>query len=267
MIKKGKVTHNECVFTDCHDGHLEIRFERAINMNAINQTVLLTLTDIAKELTDAEDIQTVTITGRKDIFSAGIDLKDSAKWEEGSLSLLARREIAKRGARMCQLWENLPQITVAAIEGAAIGGGAGLALACDWRVASSASSIFLPEVKMAMNMGWGAIPRLIGLVGIARAKQILILCESITATQAHDWGLVDWLADVGDSVKVANEVCARVRESNPAVVRMTKEAANACGHALDKVSIYMDADQGLVCRDSNEAQLLREEFKRGNYRG
>ncbi|MGK3850863.1 enoyl-CoA hydratase/isomerase family protein, partial [Enterococcus faecium] len=65
----------------------------------------------------------------------------------------------------------MPQITIAAIEGTAVGASAALALACDWRVAAKNAAFYLPEAKVGLNMGWGAIPRLTSLIGPARTKR------------------------------------------------------------------------------------------------
>src|SRR5690606_13854282 len=102
-------------------------------------------TSVARDLTESLDVHIVVLTGASDIFSAGIDLKDPQKWDETETGLLERRDVAQRGGRLCKLWEELPQITVAAIEGAAVGGSAALALACDWRVAATNAFIYLPE--------------------------------------------------------------------------------------------------------------------------
>lgn len=113
------------------EGRALVRFDRGVNRNAMDQDTLLALAEVALDLTPSLDIHSVVLTGAADIFSAGIDLKDPAKWNEDEASLLARREVAQRGTRLCRLWEELPQLTIAAIEGPAVGGGAALALACD----------------------------------------------------------------------------------------------------------------------------------------
>lgn len=240
--------------------HALVRFDRGVNRNALDQDTILALTSVARDLADALDIHTVVLTGAKDIFSAGIDLKDPQKWDETETGLLERRNVAQRGARLCRLWEELPQITIAAIEGPAVGGSAALALACDWRVMATDAFIYLPEAKVGLNMGWGAIPRMTSLIGPARTKRAILLAERLPAAMALDWGLIDAVSESGRAVETAQELAARSGETPAAILRMTKESVNASATALHRLGIYMDADQALVCRDSTEGASARAKF-------
>lgn len=242
------------------DATATVRFDRGMNRNAIDQASLVALTETARWLADQFDIQAVVLTGASDIFSSGIDLKDPAKWDDGKLSLLERRALAFRGARLCRAWEELPQITIAAIEGMAVGGSVALALACDWRVAARDARIYLPEVHIGLNMGWGAIPRLTTLIGPARTKRAILLGEKLTMDVAESWGLIDEVAESGQAVVAASEIAKRLVKVPAALIRMTKEAVNANANSNHHMGIYMDADQALVCRDSPEARRERSRF-------
>lgn len=255
-----KTTYGQSVTVNVEGPMALVRFDRGVNRNAINQDTLLALTQVARDLSDALDIQVVVLTGAADIFSAGIDLKDPAKWNEDDQALLQRRDMAQRGARLCRAWESLPQLTIAAIEGMVVGGAAALTLACDWRVASHQAAFYLPEVKVGLNMGWGAIPRLTSLLGAARAKRVILLGEKLGAAQALDWGLVDVLSEPGRAVEDAQALARKTAETPAALLRMTKESVNASATALHHPSIYMDADQALVCRDSQEGRSARQQF-------
>ncbi len=252
--------YGKSVTVEVSEGRALVRFDRGANRNALDQDTILALTSVARDLADALDIHTVVLTGARDVFSAGIDLKDPAKWNEENATLVERRDIAQRGARLCRLWEELPQITIAAIEGFAVGGSAALALACDWRVAARNAVIYLPEAKVGLNMGWGAIPRMISLIGPARTKRAILLAEKLTANVAEEWGLVDLVSEPGEAAAAACDLAKRAGETPGAILRMTKEAVNTCATALHRVGIYMDADQALVCRDSSEGRRAREGF-------
>lgn len=240
--------------------HTLVQFDRGVNRNALDQETILALTHVARDLADSLEIQTVVLTGASDIFSAGIDLKDPSKWAETETGLLERRNVAQRGARLCRLWQDLPQITIAAIEGPAVGGSAALALACDWRVMASNAYIYLPEAKVGLNMGWGAIPRMTSLIGPARTKRAILMAERLPATTALEWGLIDAIAPLQCAVETAQELAARSGETPAAILRMTKESVNATATALHQLGIYMDADQALVCRDSTEGASARATF-------
>ncbi|MFX6743372.1 enoyl-CoA hydratase/isomerase family protein, partial [Acinetobacter baumannii] len=77
--------------------------------------------------------------------------------------------------------------TVAAIEGWCVGGGVALAVSLDLRVVGRGATLYVPEIERGMNMSWGSLPRLVNLVGPAKAKRIVVLAERIDATRAVSW--------------------------------------------------------------------------------
>jgi enoyl-CoA hydratase/carnithine racemase len=102
-----------------------------------------------------------------------------------------------------------------------LGAGVALPLACDWRVMGESAYLYVPEVKIGLNLQWGALPRLVNLVGPSRAKRICILCEKMDARTALDWGLVDEVAADGQTVDVALEL-ARTEDARNARDRFNK---------------------------------------------
>ena len=91
---------------------------------------------MARSFHDDLETRAVVLTGRADAFSAGIDLKERSTRDDDASSDLELREVYYRGVKLCQAWEDMPQIAVAAIEGMAVGAGVALPLALDWRVMS-----------------------------------------------------------------------------------------------------------------------------------
>lgn len=245
--------------TVTHDGPVAtVTFDRKGSLNAFNQATILELTDVARRFQDDLSTQAVVLSGAPNAFSAGIDLKDPATWED--LDDVALRQRFYRGVRLCQAWEDMPQITVTAMEGLVVGAGCAIALACDWRVLANDAYLYVPEVKIGLNLQWGALPRLVTLVGPARAKRITILCEKMDADMALDWGLVDALADPGASVEVATDLATRAAAMPAATVRMVKEAVNATATALHRASAFADADQSALTRSFSDAVAAREAF-------
>ena len=202
-----------------------VRFDRGGNLNAFNDQAISDLTDIARQFQDDLETQAVVLTGTDKAFSAGIDLKERQQRFTGTQSDLELRRTYYAGVRLCQAWEDMPQITIAAIERMAVGAGVALPISLDWRVMGRDAFLYVPEVKIGINLQWGALPRLITLVGPARAKRICILCERMSAEHALDWGLIEEIADDGKVVEAALEL-ARAAAAMPApAVRMVKEAA------------------------------------------
>ncbi len=235
-----------------------VTFDRGGRLNAFDQTTILELTDVARRFQDDLETQAVVLTGTAEAFSAGIDLKDAATWEE--LDDVALRDRSYRGVRLCQAWEDMPQVTIAAMEGLSVGAGCAIALACDWRVLASDAYLYVPEVKIGLNLQWGALPRLVTLVGPARAKRIVLLCERMGAEQAIDWGLVDEVADPGRAVAVATELAETAASMPAATTRMVKEAVNATANALHRASAFADADQSALTRTFADAAEARRRF-------
>lgn len=237
-----------------------VRFDRHKNLNAFDSKLILELTDVARLFQDDLAIRAVILTGSKDYFSAGADIQDMGS--RASLSDLEKRQSYFRGVRLCEAWETLPQITIAAMERLAVGAGVALPLACDWRVLGESAYLYVPEVKIGLNLQWGALPRLVNLVGPARAKRICILCEKMPAQTALAWGLVDEIAPDGGTVDVALKLARTVVERPAVAVAMIKEAVNATAGALNRVSSHADADQSQLSAATQDAAAAREQFSR-----
>lgn len=237
-----------------------VTFDRKKNLNAFDQQLVLELTDVARSFHDDLETRAVILTGSKDYFSAGADIEDLAKRNATEQSDAERRQVYFRGVRLCEAWEAMPQITIAAMEKIAVGAGVALPLACDWRVLGRSAYLYVPEVKIGLNLQWGALPRLINLVGPARAKRICLLCEKMDAQTALDWGLVEEVADDGKTVDRALEMAETVTSMPQVAVQMVKEAVNATATALNRATSFADADQSQLTAGLSAAKDARTRF-------
>lgn len=230
-----------------------VRFDRGERLNAFGAGLIKEMTEVADSFRDDLETNVIVVTGTEDYFSSGADLKDDAYWNT-ERSALERRHLIHGGGRLCKAWEELPQVTIAAISGLAVGAGCAFALACDWRVMDRDAYFIVPEVKLGMNLQWNTVPRLVTLVGPARAKRITLLCEKIWAQDIFDWGLVDRLADKkGQSVELALEWAETVASFDPLTVRMVKEAITVTASAMDRGLSFADADQSMLGSSLNAA--------------
>ncbi|HJP39539.1 MAG: enoyl-CoA hydratase/isomerase family protein [Gammaproteobacteria bacterium] len=236
-----------------------VYFDRGEKLNAFNQQLIQALTQAAREFEQDRVIQSIVLSGTQKAFSSGMDLDDEM-WDMPAASDLERRETYYSGVRLCETWERLPQVTIAAIEGMAVGAGVALALACDWRVAAQDAFLYVPEVKVGINLQWGAVPRLVSLVGPARAKQICLLCEKYSAEQACDWGLLDRIAPVGGAIGLACELASEVNKQPDVTIRMIKEAINATSNVLHRATSFADADQSQLSGNFLAARSARDRF-------
>ena len=234
-----------------------VTLARPDRRNALSAELMREMIACAQELAARRDLDVVLVTGAAGVFSAGADLKDSTRWAGGA-PLLEQREIAGLGQRMARAWEELPQITIAAIEGYAVGGGLALAVALDWRVMARDAFVTLPEISLGIPLTWGTLPRLVNLVGPARAKRLAILGERVAAEPALAMGLVDELCDKSGAMEAARRLAEAVLEKPKHSVMMTKETVNAyAGLGAHAVS-YMAPDQLELAAASPESRAARD---------
>jgi enoyl-CoA hydratase/carnithine racemase len=239
-----------------------VTMQRPQRRNALSLAFMRELIRAAEALRDDPNVDVVVLTGGEQWFSAGADLKDEERWSIPEKPFTEQREIGQTGYRLARAWEELPQITIAAIEGYALGGGLALALACDWRVLAENAVVGMPEIALGIPLTWGTLPRLLALCGPALTKRITVLCERISANEALQMRLVDYVCEPGAAVTKAREIAGRVLEMPRASVRMSKETINATAYALAHLASHAGADQFNLAAASDEAAAARERFRR-----
>jgi enoyl-CoA hydratase len=234
-----------------------VRFDRGDNINALSQEAMRELRDVPRDFEDDLLTSVVILTGGAKAFSAGFDLKDTEGRQRDQLSVGERIHRQRLGPKMCKAWHEMDQVTIAAIEGHCIGGGAALVVSLDFRNCGKSAHFRIPEVELGMNMSWGSVPRMLALMGPARTKQAVILAsDRISAAEALDWGLVENVIEDGQALNAAMEFAERVAQQPPIPVRMTKRTVNRFAHALDDLGSHMDADQNVLTG-------LTEDYKEG----
>jgi enoyl-CoA hydratase len=219
------------------------RLDSGKPLNPLSFAVMRDIITLARELEDDRETHVVILTGSSGVFSAGLDFGDAETRALINASVDDRRRGAALGARMCRAWENVPQVTISAIEGYCIGGGVSLAVAGDFRIIARNAYLRIPELELGFNMSWQTLPRLANLVGPARAKRMVMLAEKVGAGEALSWGLVDDIADEGGAADLAMEMARKLAAKPPIPLRMTKQAINAHVNALNHTASFMDADQ------------------------
>ena len=247
-------------------GVWSVRLNRPQTRNAFSLELMRSLTKTAQQLRDEPGLRAVVLCAAGPHFSAGMDLAEVQKSDAIKLSLAERRTLAALGERMCQAWQDLPAMTIGAIEGHCIGGGAALAAALDWRVIGSSAWFWLPEIALGLPLGWGALPRLVSLLGPARAKRFIILGERLQGQQALDFGLAEYLVPDGQAEAEALKLAQRVVDLPEVAVTMSKQAVNASANALSHLASHMVSDQLALALASEEALAARARFA-SNKRG
>lgn len=207
--------------------------------NALGLPILEGLTAAMDAAEAAGDVKVMVVTSALEgFFAAGADIKHMSSADSSAFLAygVSMRAVFDRLAA-------LPWITIAAVDGIALGGGLELTLACTLRVAGPAARLGLPEVKLGLIPGSGGTQRLPRLVGRGRALEIMLTARQVAAQEAFDIGLVDRLAP-GAALATALELAAElVPMSLPAllsVVRAVDASADvplAEGNALEAAEV------------------------------
>jgi enoyl-CoA hydratase/carnithine racemase len=170
-----------------------VTLNRPERRNSLSDEMLTDLGAAFTELRDDRSIRVVIVTGAPPVFSAGAD----AGHAKATTAEERRRLFASRKSQFRRLFEranttleSLEQATIAAMNGHAVGGGWGLALACDFRLAAAEAQFWIPEVDLGVPLGVGTTTRFVRMVGPARAKEIIMGCARYSAAEAQAWGLV-----------------------------------------------------------------------------
>lgn len=190
----------EHVIYDVKDGIATITLNRPKAMNALCSPLNVDLLAALNEAEKDESVRVVILTGGEKVFAAGADIK-----EMQNATPLEAEKVAALAHSINNKMESFPVPIIAAINGMALGGGMELTLACDFRIAGEGALFGLPEVGLGILPGAGGTQRLVKLIGLGRAKEVVMLGKKIKAPQALEYGLVS--AVVADD-KVLEEAVA-----------------------------------------------------------
>ncbi len=164
-----------------------IVFNRPKQLNAMNRTMMAELETALRRAAAAPEVKGVVLTGAGDrAFIAGADI---AMFRD--MDAVSGREFAEAGERLSRLIEDMPKPVIAAVNGYCLGGGCEIALACDMRVASENAVFGQPEAKYGIMPIWYGTKRLPQVVGMGRAREIILTCRMVKADEAERIGLVN----------------------------------------------------------------------------
>jgi enoyl-CoA hydratase/carnithine racemase len=218
---------------------------RPAQLNALSSQVLEEIIAAFAELQHHHEIPVIVLGGRGTSFSAGADRKNppGRAARSTTVSARARRHTAQLGRRVLEAIERADAITIARLHGHVIGGAVLLALACDLRVAATSTSFWIPEVDLGVPLTWGGVPRLAPLVGAARAKELILLCDRFDAASAERYGMINRIVD-GDSLDAAvNDWAQRLAAKPQWALHMTKSQFRAYSRAASLGDVTeMDGD-------------------------
>ncbi|USK71941.1 enoyl-CoA hydratase [Peribacillus asahii] len=215
-----------------------ITLNRSEAANALSKTLLLELNEAIAELQNDSQLRAVIVTGAGEkAFCAGADLKERAGMEEAEV----KETVKLIGSTITKL-ANFPVPVIAAINGAAFGGGLELALACDLRLASETAKMGLTETALGIIPGAGGTQRLPRIIGVAAAKELIYTARRIDAHTANSLGIVSRVVAQGELIEEAKKLAQEIAENAPLSLRAAKAAINEgldvsleAGLAIEKI--------------------------------
>jgi len=234
--------------------------------NSLSRAMIRGLEENLERIRDRRSLRCVVVTGRGDrAFCAGADLKERAGMSEAEVHAFHQ---ALRGA--FRAIETAPQAFVAALNGAALGGGLELALACDLRVAVETAEVGLPEVGLGIIPGAGGTVRLPRAIGVGRAKDLILTGRRVRAAEALALGLVSRVAPVGRLREEALALAEQVAKNAPVSIRQAKRAVDGAFHLPLEEALQFENRMYQDClqtRDRVEALRAFAEKRKPNFTG
>jgi len=175
-------------------GHHHVTLANPDKPNPINDRLQAELGAVLDEVEADDDATVLTVTGTGNAFAVGADIGQMNEWfERGQWDDLVR--FLRAGQELMARVDRLDVVTIAGINGYALGGGLELCLACDLRFAGESATLGFPEVDLGMIPGWGGTQRLPKVVGESTAKDLLVTGRHVDAREAYDLGMVDRVVD------------------------------------------------------------------------
>ena len=220
------------------EGMALVTIDRPKALNALNSETLEELNGCLKELEQRKDVRVVVLTGGgAKSFVAGADIAEmvNASPAQGRAMALLADEV------FCRL-ENMPQVTIAAVNGYALGGGCEIAMACDIRLAAENAVFGQPECGLGIIPGFGGTQRLARLVGKGRAKELIFTCDWINAQEAWRIGLANKVVAKEELLDTCRAMAKTIMGRGSYAVSVAKAVINA-GMDMDLANgLKMEAD-------------------------
>jgi enoyl-CoA hydratase len=227
------------------ENYFEVSFDEEISVatlaikrrdnkyNSFNSELMIALKGLLESYDENERVKGVILTSAEKVFSTGADIEG----QFDKLDTFGAQRFSHLGQRIFQLLERSQFITMAAVNGFALGGGLEIALACDFRIASTNARFGLPEINLGIMPGWGGTQRLPKLIGTMKALEIILTGEPIGAQEAKVLGLVLDVVEPDKLMPRAKEYMAKVTKKSRLALAAVKRAVHG--------GLSLDMDRGL----------------------
>lgn len=249
------------------ENHLAlVTISRPEQLNCFDYETLSLLEDIVDGIKLDKDIRAVIITGAGEkSFSTGADLRERRTLSEKDV----RRSVSMIRDVFTKI-EELPQPTIAAMNGYAFGGGLELALVCDFRIAVKEAVMGLTEVSLGIIPGAGGTQRLSRLIGTSKAKELILTARKIDALQAYDLGMLNKVVERSRLLEASFELADEIMKNAPLAVTQAKYAIHYGSNVDVKTGLAIEAKAYEVIipsKDRIEALEAFKEKRRPHFKG
>lgn len=201
-----------------------ITINRPKKLNALNKETIAELHEAFDDLNEDDQIRVIILIGSENkAFVAGADISEFADFnvKQGS-------KLAQQGQKLLfDFIENLSTPVIAAINGYALGGGLELAMACHFRVASENAKMGLPEVTLGLIPGYGGTQRLPQLVGKGKAMEMIMTASMISATDAKNYGLVNYIVEQDELLTFCENLALKISKNSSSAITFAIKSINA----------------------------------------
>ncbi|MDR3555273.1 MAG: enoyl-CoA hydratase-related protein [Syntrophobacteraceae bacterium] len=244
-----------------------ITIDRPHVLNAISFHTMLEIDEALDAIESEESVRVVVLTGAgTKAFVSGGDISVMGK----SLQYVQTLTEVPKGQDVGTRIENFPKPVIARINGYALGGGTELALCCDIRIAVDSAKMGMPEVKLGIIPGYGGTQRLPRLIGVGRAKELILTGDHIPAQRALEYGLVNRVVPVAELDQTVAEMARKMASCGPVSLHMAKTAINNGLQADLRTALELEARCYSLCfatEDRVEGMNAFLEKRKPNFHG
>jgi enoyl-CoA hydratase len=229
-----------------------ITLNRPKALNALNRALLGELGSAVRSLPSGTRVVVLTGAGEK-AFAAGADISEMT-----ALDPIAASDIARVGHDLGVLFESLEQITIAEVNGFALGGGCEIMLSCDLAIAADTAKLGQPEVKLGVTPGFGGTTRLVKRIGLPRAIQLVVTGEQIDAAEALRIGLVNEVVPKDKLRERVDAIAKMISENAPRAVALAKRSMRFAWNAsLSAANAYEQEIFGMCFATADQKEGMK----------
>jgi enoyl-CoA hydratase/carnithine racemase len=225
------------VITEDRDAVRHVVLNRPEKRNAMNQALLVELGEALRDATNDASVHCVVLRGEGPVFSAGVDLGELMSFAGDPDVLRPFRNVFLDCANLC---EAMPKPVVCQIHRACFGGALEVALGCDLRIASGDAQLGLPEVKFGIIPDVGGSSRLPAVVGLGRAKELIMTAQTIDAAEAHRIGLVNRVVPAGELEAATQALVDELLANSHVAVGRAKRVMDASARPTLATTLEME---------------------------